>query len=143
MMALDKKSALALAAVLDIALNARPGPVSAAAIAGRQKIARRYLEQMLQKLVKAGILTGQRGPRGGYALGRERRRISVGDIVRTAQNGQNGFIPDSPLGQAIIAPLAQQACKNLMEYLDAMSVDDVLADINAAKTGGGRIDFTI
>jgi Rrf2 family transcriptional regulator, iron-sulfur cluster assembly transcription factor len=43
-------------------------------------------ETLLQGLVRAKILKGVRGPRGGYELARERRRITVGEIVRTAMS---------------------------------------------------------
>jgi Rrf2 family iron-sulfur cluster assembly transcriptional regulator len=36
----------------------------------------------MQELVRAGILKGVRGPKGGYRLARERRRVTVGEIVR-------------------------------------------------------------
>ena len=39
---------------------------------------------MLQALVRVGILKGIRGPRGGYELARERRRITADDILRAA-----------------------------------------------------------
>ncbi len=63
-------------------------PVSARALAARHKLPPRHLEPVLQALVRDGILKGIRGPHGGYALGRERKRISAEDIVRAA--GQRG-----------------------------------------------------
>ena len=58
----------------------------------RQGIPQRYLEQVMQHLVRAGILKGVRGPRGGYLLARERRRISAGDIVRVIGALENGVV---------------------------------------------------
>src|ERR1700759_1306430 len=92
MLKLSRKTLLALEAVIDIAYNARPQPVQAKEITARQGVPQRYLEQVMQQLVRAGILKGVRGrlrkggrgPRGGYRLARERRRISVGDVVRIA-----------------------------------------------------------
>ena len=81
---LSRRSMLAIAAVVDIALHSRPAPVAAKALAARHKLPPRHLETLLQGLVHAKILKGVRGPRGGYELARERRRISVGEIVRTA-----------------------------------------------------------
>ena len=77
---------LALEAVIDIAFNARPEPVQAKEITARQGVPQRYLEQVMQQLVRAGMLKGVRGPRGGYRLAEERRRISVGDVVRVAES---------------------------------------------------------
>ena len=82
MLRLSRKTVLSLEAVLDIAYNARPDPVQSRDITERQGIPNRYLEQVLQRLVRAGVLKGVRGPRGGYTLARERRRISVGDVLR-------------------------------------------------------------
>jgi len=85
MLRLPRKALYALEAVVDIAFNARPDPVQAKEITRRQGIPPRYLEQVMQQLVHAGVLKGVRGPRGGYVLARERRRISVADIVTAIQ----------------------------------------------------------
>ena len=80
-------------------------------ITGRQGIPRRYLEQVLQQLVRAGILTGVRGPRGGYRLARERRRITVGEIVRvvrdleTRRRSARARTAARELGRSVVRPL--------------------------------------
>ena len=81
---LSRRSLLAIAAVVDIALHSRASPVAAKALAARHKLPPRHLETLLQGLVHAKILKGVRGPRGGYELARERRRITLGEIVRTS-----------------------------------------------------------
>ena len=78
---LSRRSVLAIAAVVDVALHSRSGPVAAKALAARHKLPPRHLETLLQGLVHAEILKGVRGPRGGNELARERRRITVGEIV--------------------------------------------------------------
>ncbi len=83
---LSRRSVLAIAAVVDVALHSRSAPVAAKALAARHKLPPRHLETLLQGLVHAKILKGVRGPRGGYELARERRRITVGEIVRTAMS---------------------------------------------------------
>src|SRR5664279_2996200 len=111
MLRLSRKTLLALEAVIDIAFNARPEPVQAKEITARQGVPQRYLEQVMQQLVRAGILKGVRGPRGGYRLARERRRISVGDVVRVAESiedlEEEKVRPRSDLGLRIVAPLIQ------------------------------------
>ena len=55
----------------------------------------------MQKLVRAGILRGVRGPRGGYLLAREKRRITVADIC--AALAEEDEIPAStPLGAQVV-----------------------------------------
>ena len=93
---LSRRSLLAIAAVTDIALHARPQPVSAKALAARHKLPARHLEPVLQALVRHGILKGTRGPRGGYELARERRRLTAGDIVRAAMMAETEDIALPP-----------------------------------------------
>ena len=68
----SKKLALALEAVVDVAYHGGAEPVQSQDIARRLVLPRRYLEQVLQQLVRAGVLKGVRGPKGGYRLARER-----------------------------------------------------------------------
>jgi len=84
MLLLPRKGILAIAAVIDIALHARGRPVAARALATRHRLPPRHLEPVLQALVRHGILKGIRGPRGGYELAREQRRITADDILRAA-----------------------------------------------------------
>jgi Rrf2 family protein len=86
---LPRKGTLAIAAVIDIAVNARGQPVAAKVLAERHRLAPRHLEPLLQVLVRHGILKGIRGPRGGYELAREQQRITVDDILRAASNAED------------------------------------------------------
>jgi len=99
---LSRKGLLAIAAVVDIALHSRARPVSAKALAARHTLPPRHLEPVLQALVRDGILKGIRGPRGGYELGRERKRITADDILRAA-----GTIDESPMSSSHSALLDQ------------------------------------
>src|SRR5512143_2182131 len=128
MFRLSKKLLFAIEAVLDIAYNAGDDPVQSAEITRRQGIPRRYLEQVLQQLVRAGVLAGVRGPRGGYRLARERRRITVGEIVRVVRGLDTaGEAPEepagSPLGQQVVRPLWQDIQEDCMQRLEAVTID--------------------
>jgi Rrf2 family protein len=128
MLRLSRKTLLALEAVIDIAFNARPEPVQAKEITARQGVPQRYLEQVMQQLVRAGILKGVRGPRGGYRLARERRRISVGDVVRVAESiedGEEKTQPRSDLGGRIVGPFVATLQDELMTRLDSVSIEDL------------------
>lgn len=124
----SKKTLFAIEAVLDIAYNAGGEPVQSSEITARQGIPRRYLEQTLQALVRANILIGVRGPRGGYRLARERRRITVGDIVRVVQAGEGASspgadLPNSEIGAKVIQPMWVDLQSSLMARLDELSID--------------------
>src|SRR5712691_13344126 len=92
----SRKGILAIAAVIDVAINASSRPVSAKALAGRHRLPPRHLEPVLQTLVRDGILRGVRGPHGGYELAREQRRISAEDILRAASSAEDADDPPLP-----------------------------------------------
>ncbi|CAE7405756.1 cysK1 [Symbiodinium microadriaticum] len=125
-------------AVADIAYNARLTPVQSRDITKRQGIPQRYLEQVMQRLVRAGILKGVRGPRGGYRLARERRRISVGDIVRVvAEMEAADDLPLAP-GSALSADVVRPIWTTLEEEM-LQRLDQDLKMINDGKPGRGLI----
>jgi Rrf2 family protein len=146
---LSRRSLLAIAAVTDIALHARPMPVSAKALAARHNLPPRYLEPVLQALVRQGILKGVRGPRGGYELARERRRITAGDIVRIAMAAQDednaSPLPESRLAEAVVAPLVQRGTEAFLAELDQVTIEDLChkAQAEEAVERTSSADFTI
>eukprot|EP01036_Dinobryon_divergens_P004322 gene4322-5706_t len=120
---------LGIAAVVDIALHARPGPVAAKALAARHNLPPRHLETLLQALVKAGILKGVRGPRGGYELSKERRKITAGDIVRAAMTEQldedDQPTPESQLVDFVVAPAVRIAGNAFLSALDGHTIEQL------------------
>jgi Rrf2 family protein len=132
---LPRKTLHAVEAVLDVACHARPAPVSSGDIARRQGIPKRYLEPVMQRLVRAGVLKGQRGPKGGYRLARERRRISIGEIVRVFVADEAEVRPDasrSALGRRVVAPLWRDFETDLLSRLDAVTIEDLCGRADAA-----------
>lgn len=150
MILLSRRSQLAIAAVVDIALHARPSPVAAKHLAARHDLPPRHLETLLQALVRVGILKGVRGPRGGYELARERRRITAGDIARAAMQeaGDDGLgpAPHSRLVDDVIGPEVMRASHAFLLVLDGITVEELCrraqdeAVFGATGTDG---DFTI
>jgi Rrf2 family transcriptional regulator, iron-sulfur cluster assembly transcription factor len=134
---LSRRSLLAIAAVVDIALHSRPSPVAAKALASRHKLPPRHLETLLQGLVHAKILKGVRGPRGGYELARERRRISVGEIVRTSVSLSTADPEDvgsrSKLLEKVVEPSVRKAGESFLANLDAITVEDLCEDAEKAQ----------
>jgi Rrf2 family protein len=148
---LPKKLLFAIEAVLDIAYNATATPVQSSEITRRQGIPRRYLEQVLQQLVRSGILSGTRGPRGGYRLARERRRITLGEIIRVIRDLEASEDPiadpaGAELGHKVVRPLWQELQESVMQQLEGITIEDLcLRAFRAGIAGefGARMDFTI
>ena len=97
------------------------------------------------------MLVGVRGPRGGYRLARERRRISVGEIVRIVRQVETDDDPlqdadGSPLGHMVVRPLWSELQIEVMRRLDELSLDDLCNRANSAgivSEGRQNLDFSI
>lgn len=146
-----RRDLLAIEAVVYIAYNARVRPVRASALAERQDIPARYLEHTLQQLARGGILKGVRGPRGGYVLARERRRVTVGEVLRVLR--ERGAQPDRPetecglrFGQVALASLWSEVARCVDQRLDSVTMEDLCEQVREAgipPEEAGVQDFTI
>ncbi len=152
MIKLTRKLLYALEAVVDIAYNTTADPAQAHEITKRQGIPKRYLEQVMQKLVRAGILKGVRGPRGGYRLARERRRITVGEIVSVVYSTERTTSDmmakeaGSDLAEKVIRPFWRDIRETFYGELDKITIEDLCRRAHAKGVEGRtaeRVQFDI
>jgi Rrf2 family iron-sulfur cluster assembly transcriptional regulator len=150
MLGVSKKLFHAIEAVVDIAYNATGEPMQSGDLMNRLGIPRRYLEPVLQQLVREGILAGVRGPRGGYQLAKDRKLITLGDIARVVaaveQRTDGDTEPKSEIGQRVVKPLCEELRSETYERLDTITVEDMC--LRARGTGVAsaalrRLDFSI
>jgi Rrf2 family protein len=135
---LPRKGLLAIAAVIDVAQHGIGRPVSAKALAARHNLPSRHLEPVLQALVRVGILKGVRGPRGGYALRRERRRITADEILRAAgtiEEGDASANLGSALLEEVVLPAIGQAEKAFSTALSRISLDELVKRAEPLRDG--------
>ena len=135
-MRLTTKGRFAVTAMIDLALRHHSGPVTLAAISGRQNISLSYLEQLFGKLRRHELVDSVRGPGGGYTLARHARDITVADII---------FAVDEPLdatscggkencnigrngqgGKCMTHDLWATLSRKMLEYLDSVSLQDLV-----------------
>jgi DNA-binding IscR family transcriptional regulator len=91
---------------------------------------------VLQALVREGILKGVRGPRGGYGLAREQRRITADDILRaacTVDDSTEEPIPRSALLSKVVAPALAHAEDAFSNALSRISVEDLARAATALR----------
>ena len=84
-MRISTKGRYALRLMLDLAMNSNGGFISLKAVAQRQGISDKYLEQIIHQLSKAELVQSARGAQGGYRLARASNEYSVGEILRTVE----------------------------------------------------------
>ena len=123
---LPRKGLLAIAAVVDVALQRDGRPISAKTLATRHGLPPRHLESVLQSLVRDGILKGIRGPRGGYELARERGGVTANDILHAAGTVHEVETePSSELVEKVVLPILSAAEHEFGKALSRISLDDM------------------
>lgn len=80
-MRLSTRGRYGMRAMVDLAATGGAEPVSLKDISKRQGISVDYLEQLLRRLRKAGLVRSVRGPRGGFLLAREPGQITLWEIL--------------------------------------------------------------
>jgi len=124
MIRISTRGRYALRAMLDLALRADEGPVSRQAIAERQGISANYVAQLFRSLAAAQLVTGVKGPGGGYTLARDPAQISAGDVVRAVEGPvevvQCTPIPGGPPCPRIEHCVASRLWARLSEALNAI-----------------------
>jgi len=147
----SKKLVYAVESVVDIAYNGGSEPVRSREIAKRQGVPHRYLEQVMQRLVHAGVLRGVRGPRGGYLLARERRRITLGQIARVVRelekmDQKEAAEAASDLADQVLQPIWNEMQEDMMTRLDKVTIEDLCrraTGLGIARVSDIKLDYTI
>lgn len=141
MLKFSKKLLYAIEAVVDIAYNSGGAPVQIRDVTNRQGVPQRYLEQVMQRLVKAGILKGIRGPRGGYLLAKERSKICVGDVARVVMEmgtvatattattmppkNPSSLTTSGPIGKHVVQPLWSEFQSEILVMMDKITMEEL------------------
>jgi len=130
MLSPSKKCMLAMEAVLYIACTPQDSPVSSKELSQKLGFPVRYLEQLMQKLVRDHILRGIRGPKGGYVLAKDRKHITLQDVCDSLNVNGDGestqcLVFGSELGNGLILPLVNDAIDASKNMMRSMTLDDL------------------
>jgi Rrf2 family transcriptional regulator, cysteine metabolism repressor len=116
MISITSKSPYAVLALAELGRRAGSEPVAIAVLARRRDVPVQFLEQLFAVLRRAGILSSQRGVKGGYRFARDPATVSVLEVVE---------LLDGPLGrdaQGVFADAAEAARK----VLERTTIADVI-----------------
>lgn len=119
-------------ALLYIACEKGGGYTQTKEISEKEGIPERYLEQIFQKLKKAGLVSGMRGPTGGYCLLKPPDQISIGDVVRAILGADLELVPCKERKSTercrrretcAAAEVWRTASKMVMDYFNSLRLD--------------------
>lgn len=137
-MKISTQSRYGLRALFDIAYHSAGLSTQVKDIASRQAISPRYIEQIFQKLKRAGIIKSVRGPSGGYYLAKKLDEITVGDIVRATEGNIHLVHCAAPrkntkkacdrMERCVVRDIWKEASDRLMRYLDSVTLEHLCKD---------------
>lgn len=139
-MKLSTKGRYGLRAMIDIAIHSETEAVSIASIAARQRISESYLEQLIPKLRKAGMISSVRGAGGGYMLAKPAGEISVGDVLRVLEGSLDpvecGGLPGASgcdeSGGCVTKYVWQKINESINQAVDAMNLEELIKESKCA-----------
>ena len=111
------------------------GPIAAREMAEKEQLPADYVEQILLRLRRAGIVTSVRGARGGYYLSRPATDVTVKDVLDASEHGTFEVNCDrhsveldrcAPGRQCAIRPVWQVLHRRIDEVLGAIRLSDLL-----------------
>jgi Rrf2 family iron-sulfur cluster assembly transcriptional regulator len=123
-------------ALFDLAHNSHGLPVPLHLIAQRQELSLPFLEQIFNKLKKAGIVASVRGPKGGYIITRACNQVTVGDVLRLTDSSFYAMAKEDPKSakSAIKADakmnrlLWKQMSDHLTNFMDTITLADLCVE---------------
>ncbi len=134
-MKISTQSRYGLRALFDIAYHSAGLSTQVKDISARQGISPRYIEQIFQKLKRAGIVKSVRGPSGGYYLARTPEEIKVGDVIRATEgnidlvfclnHNKSATKACERAVHCVARDIWLEASTRLMAYLDSVTLQDL------------------
>lgn len=129
-MKLSTRGRYGLRMMLDLALYRHEPQVPLAAIAARQEVSARYLEQVAGELRKAGYIRSIKGAQGGYLLAVEPKALRVGDILRLLEGDvrltDEPADDESPLARTVREAVFDPLNRQVEELVDSMTLQDLI-----------------
>lgn len=134
------KGRYALQVLIDLAEHDEGGYIPLKAIAQRQKISLKYLEQIMMLLNKADLIDGVAGKGGGYRLNRSPREYIIGDVLRVTERDMSPVTCFGCKAEACIRteecrthPLWEKYQKLTNQFFDGITIADLLITPPAMK----------
>src|SRR5258708_35738307 len=116
MISVTSKSPYAVLALAELGRSAGKGPVPIGELARRRGVPVQFLEQLFASLRRAGVLTSQRGVKGGYRFARDPSTVTTLEVVE---------LLDGPLGRESEGVLADAATA-ARDVLERTTIADLI-----------------
>lgn len=141
-----------LICALHLAKRAGEGPITGREIAAGERLPADYVEQILLRLRRAGLVNSTRGARGGYSLSRAPEEISVRDVIAASELGTFDLhCITHPVGEercaesqsCSIRPVWMMLQRKIDDVLESVHLGDLLVDERTVRQRVGLPVLTV
>lgn len=141
-----------LICALHLARRAGEGPITGRDIATRERLPADYVEQILLRLRRAGLVNSTRGARGGYALAKPAEEMSVREVIAASELGTFDLhCVSHPVGEercaesqsCSIRPVWMLLQRKIDDVLDSVHLADLLVDERTVRQRVGLPVLTV
>jgi Rrf2 family iron-sulfur cluster assembly transcriptional regulator len=113
--------------MINIALNTSKEPKTLLQIAKHQGISLSYLEQLFALLRKHNLVSGIRGPGGGYKLSDEPDNITIAQIINAINSDKVRNEPIERKDEVIWSRFSAKLCN----YLETVTLGSLISENNS------------
>lgn len=130
-MQVSRKVDYALRAIIYLSLQKNGCPIPVKEIASRRRIPRKFLEKIIQDLIRSGLVKSHRGAHGGYTMARAADHVSFRDVIEAVEGpiSINACLTEhqdcSVLASCNMQQIWQEGQRRMLEYFS----DTTLADL--------------
>lgn len=121
-MMISTKGRYAVRVMIELAVHETEACIPLEEIARHQEISKKYLEAIVKRLVRAGLVIGLRGKGGGYRLARTPDTYTVAEILREAEGP---LVPVACLEPGAKACQRAETCATLPMWRQLMELTEV------------------
>jgi Rrf2 family protein len=129
-------------AMLDLSLHSNQQPIAVRTIAERQQLPAPYLEKLLIKMRRAGLVISVRGAQGGYKLARLPQKISLGQILLAVEGEPQSFVElEAASDRAedwVSLCLWQRLNNRIQEAINGVTLADLYYDARSWQAAQGE-----
>jgi Rrf2 family protein len=131
---------------LHLARRADEGPVTGRDIAEQERLPGDYVEQILLRLRRAGIVRSTRGARGGYMLARAPEEVSIRNVIEASETTTFDLhCVSHPIGEercssshnCSIRPVWMLLQRKIDDVLEGVRLSDLLHEEGEVRTRVG------
>lgn len=139
-MKISTRGRYSLRMMIDLAQHYNEGFIALKDISARQNISKKYLEQIIPFLNRSNLLLANKGHMGGYQLSRQPDKISVREILESAEGS---LMPVSCMdnipnlcenaGHCLTLPIYQGLYEVIVSYLNGISLQDIISGVSTSS----------